>query len=390
MKTIQTTLLAALCCTMALTAQAQERTFQRNKVLVEKHTGQGCSACPGADNILMNHLTSRNLLENVAIIRHYNYPSSGNLRLGFHDSLSGIWGINAWPKLQVDRFGFVESDKSDRNSHFFDASVLNAYNAVERRVQTPTYVSLSLDGSTYDPATKKLSVTLSGEVTKDLPYLRANVFITQSGISAYQAGQSDYIHDEVSRDYLMNDVFGEPLTVNTDGTYRVTFEKTLSDKYGTLSTVPEDMNVVVFINSHFNSSADYYSQDFSTCEVHNADVVALLDLPEISPCATPSIDYVNCAFVCTSSTPGAVCHYDVQPCMQTAAAAEGAIDYNAPAFTVTAYAEAPGFAPSAKASRTFSLRDILGEDSSNVNDVNGDGRVTKGDVEALANKLLKK
>lgn len=390
MKTIQTTLLATLCCTMALTAQAQERTFQRNKVLVEKHTGQGCSACPGADNILMTHLTSRNLVENVAIIRHYNYPSSGNLRLGFHDSLSGIWGINAWPKLQVDRFGFVESDKSDRNSHFFDASVLNAYNAVERRVQAPTYVSLSLDGSTYDPATKKLSITLSGEVTKDLPYLRANVFITQSGISAYQAGQSDYIHDEVSRDYLMNNVLGDPLTVNSDGTYCVRFEKTLSDKYGNVAIDPANMKVVAFVESTCNSENGYYEQDFSTYEVHNADVVALLDLPKEAPCSMPTIDYVNCAFVCTSTTPGAVCHYEVKPLMLPTANSEGTIDLSAPAFTVTAYADASGFATSSKASRTFSLRDILGEDSSNVNDVNGDGRVTKDDVEALVNKVLKK
>lgn len=392
MKTIQKTILAALCCTMAFNVQAQERTFQRNKVLVEKHTGQDCSACPSADNILIQHLGNTNNFENVVIMRHYNYPYEASLRMPFHTNLSNVWGFDAWPKLQVDRASFVQSatDRSQRESHYFDASRLNSYNAVTTRVQIPTYVSLSLEGSTYDSATKKLRVTLSGEVTKTLPYLRVNVFLTQSGIPAYQSGQTNYIHDDVSFDYLMNDVLGDALTLNPDGTYSVTFEKTLPEKFKAIPTIEKNIKVVAFINSHYNVEASYYEQDFSTCEVHNADVISLLDLPATATCAAPSITFQEGEFVCKSTTPNATCHCEILPCMKPSDRGEGVIDLEAPAFTVTAYAEATGFSRSVKVKRTFTLRDILAGGTTDVFDVNGDGRINKDDVDSLLSRLLKK
>ena len=178
MKTIQKTLLAAFCCTMALTAQAQERTFQRNKVLVEKHNGQGCVNCPAAEKVLEHYLSTTSNADNVVIMRHHNYPSSGNLRLSFHTDLSSDWSTNlGWPKMQADRYSFAD-DKSSSSSHYFEASSFSYYNIVDTRMQTPTYVSLSFDGSSYNPDTRKLRVTLSGEVTKKLPFLRINAFIT--------------------------------------------------------------------------------------------------------------------------------------------------------------------------------------------------------------------
>lgn len=395
MNSIQKTLIAALCCTMALNAQAQERTFQRNKVLVEKHTGQGCQACPAAEGTLTKHLEKYNNTDNVVIMRHHSFSTYGApmIYIQFAKELAGTWGISAWPKLMVDRYNFASSEelRKDRSYINYDASVLNSYNAVQRRMETPTYVSLSFDGSSFDPATGKLRVVLSGEVTKSLPFLRIHAFLTQSGIKGTQSnGGDNYIHDDASRAFLMKNLDGDALTPNTDGTYSVTFETTLAAKYGAIPTVAEDMKLVVFVSSYIDESVGYNDLDYSTSEVHNADVVALLDLPSVSPCATPSITYVGNSFVCKSSTPGAVCHYDVEPCLQLTEKSSGSFDLNAPAFTVTAYADATGFARSAKVSRTFSLRDILGEETSNVRDVNDDGRVNKDDIDALVNKILKK
>lgn len=389
MKIIQKTLFAALCCTMALTAQAQERTFHRNKVLIEKHTGTGCPACPAADVIIDNYIADTNNEDNVAILRHHSY-SSGLLNTSCSTTVAATWHIGAWPSALVDRYAFFGPKTECASYSTTNAYQVKSMETIAQRMATPTYVSLSFEGSSFDPATKKLRVVLSGEITKALPYLRVHIFITQSGIKAYQeGGANDYIHDDAVRTCMMANPDGDALTRKADGTYSVTYETTLTNKYGYSTTAPENMKVVAFVSSYVDDSGSYYDRDYSTSEVHNADAIALLDLPKQAPCTTPTIEYANGAFVCKSTTPGAVCHYDVAP-VTLPSDGQGTIDLEAPAFTVTAYADATGFARSAKVRRTFSLRDILGEDSSNVSDVNNDGRVNKADVDALVNKILQK
>ena len=392
MKTIQTTLLAALCCTMALTAQAQERTFQRNKVLIEKHTGQGCQNCPAAEKVLENYLSTTSNADNVVIMRHHNYAPTyaPSLYYPATSRLATAWGISGWPRMQADRYSFA-NDKSDRSTHNFEASAFSVYDIVDTRMNTPTYVSLSLEGSSFDPVTRKLRVTISGEVTKMLPDLRISVFITQSGIEAHQSGgASPYIHDDATCDFLMNDVEGDAFKVSADGTYCVTFEKVIPANYRPSNTDfsmdAEKTKVVAFVSSSYNET----TYDYSACEVHNVDVVTLAELPKEAPCAMPTIELKNGAFVCKSITPGAVCQYEVKPLMQPTSECEGAIDLEAPAFVVTATATATGYATSSKVSRTFSLRDVIGPDATNVRDVDGNGSVNKADVDALVNKLLKK
>lgn len=390
MKTIQKTLLAAVCCTMALTAQAQERTFHRNKVLIEKHTGTGCQGCPTADTAIDNYIADTNNENNVALLRHHSY-STGLFNRPYGTELFGIWGAGDWPSMNVDRYGFFGTNKAERKSYSTDnAYLLRNKQTIEERLETPTYVSLSLEGSSYDPTTRKLRLVISGEVTKTLPYLRVHAFVTQSGIVGYQAGASNnYVHNDAVRDLIMNNVQGDSFTPNADGTYSVTLEKTLESKYNATNIKPENMKVVAFISSYVDENVSLLYRDYSTSEVHNADVVALLDLPTASPCSAPTIELKNGAFVCKSTTPGAVCQYEVKPLMQPTSEREGAIDLEAPAFVVTATANATGYTTSSKVSRTFSLRDILGADAADVRDVDGNGRVNKADVDALVSKLLK-
>lgn len=390
MKTIQKTLLAALCCTMALTAQAQERTFHRNKVLIEKHTGTGCPNCPLADKIIENYIADTNNADNVAILRHHSF-SEGLLNRPCSKTVAATWHIGAWPSVMVDRYGFFGAQTECASYSTTDAAQMRSKRTIETRLATPTYVSLSLEGSSFDPTTKKLRLVISGEVTKTLPYLRVHAFVTQSGIKTSQSGATgDYIHNDAVRDLVMSNADGDALTVNPDGTYSVTLEKTLENRYNAWAPNPENMKVVAFVSSYVDDSGSYFDRDYSTSEVHNADVVALLDLPTASPCSAPTIELKNGAFVCKSTTPGAVCRYEVKPLMQPTSEREGTIDLEAPAFVVTATATATGYATSSKVSRTFSLRDILGPDATNVRDVDGNGRVNKADVDALVSKLLQK
>lgn len=384
------TLLAALCCTMALGAQAQQRTFHRNKVLIEKHTGTGCKGCPSADTAIETYIADTNNADNVALLRHHSF-SNGLLNRPSGVELFAIWGAGVWPTMNVDRYGFFGSDKKDRTSYRTDnAYALRSLNTIETRLATPTNVSLTLEGSSYDPATRKLRLVVSGEVTRDLPHLRVHAFVTQSGIVAYQEGaSSNYVHDDAVRDHLMANVHGDPLTVSPDGTYRVTLEKTLESKYNIANIDPAAMKVVAFVSSYVDESVGLLSRDFSTSEVHNAEAVPLLDLPTASPCAAPQISIEDGTIVCTSATDGATSHYDATPLAQPTDG-RTVLDLDAPAFTVTAYADAPGYARSATVRRTFTLRDLLGPDTTDVRDVDGNGRIDTADIHALVGKLLRK
>lgn len=402
MKTTYKTLIAVLCCAMALNAQAQNRTFQRNKVLIEKHTGTGCKACPSADNEIEKYIADTGNEDKVVILRHHSFRG-GYLNTPCSEQISGKWYVGAWPTVLVDRYAFFGQETEAKFHSTEKIELIRSLQTIEKRMDTQTYVSLSFDGSSYDPSTRKLRLKLSGEVTKELPFLRIHAFITQDGIIKPQTTPTgimgSYIHNDAVRDCLTSDTDGDVLTPNADGTYNVTLETTLLDKYGNgqdnnneqymSKTVLEDMKVVAFVSSFTDLSVSYYVRDYSFCEVHNADIIALTDLPKEAPCAAPTIEYADGTFVCASTTDGATCHYDVTPIAQTSDG-QGTIDLNAPAFTVTAYADATGYVRSAKVRRTFTIRDILGEDTSDVSDVNGDGRVNKDDIEALARKILKK
>lgn len=364
----------------ALNANAQVQTFQRNKVLVEKHTGINCQYCGPADVYYLGHLARHPELDGKIItMRHNSYRSQDALSIPLlHSSLSSTWGVNGWPKFLIDRCDYQNGE------HFYNASAYleayqvfeaSTYNGLNIRYNTPTYVSLSLDGCLYDPVTREITVHASGKVTKNLPNLRFHAFLTQDDCLSY--GTFDY-ENESSRACLNSDINGDPLTV-TNGRYDVTLKASLAQKYGGVNVVPENMRLVVFVST-FNSS------DFSNSEVHNADCVMLTELPIdlYHLCEPPTIDFANGSFVLKSSTPGAVYYYDIQPYA-------GSIDLahpeaaEEPAFTVTAFARAEGYGISSTTTRIFRLSELTGDAA----DTDGNGTISISDLTTLIQMLSK-
>lgn len=364
----------------ALNAHAQEQTFQRNKVLVEKHTGINCGYCGPADVYYLSYLGRHPELDGKIItMRHNSYGSQDALSIpSLHRSLSTTWGVNGWPKFLIDRCDY------QNGTHYMNAGAYlevyqvfesATYDGLNTRYKTPTYLSLSLDGCLYDPVTRQITVHASGDVTKNLPDLRFHAFLTQDDCLSY--GTFDY-ENEVSRTCLNADLNGDPLTVN-NGRYEVTLTTTLAERYGGINVNPDNMRLVVFVST-FNSS------DFSDSEVHNADCVMLNELPIDSnhSCEAPTISFSDDNFVFESPTPGAVYYYDIQPY-------EGSVDLakpeaaEEPAFVVTAFARAQGYGISPTTTRIFSLSELTG----NAADVDGNGTITVSDLGKLIN-LLKK
>ncbi len=259
--------------------------FTHKKVLIEKFTGQNCVHCYGDDVDLKNYLNANNLNDKVFEMRHYAYTGDPAvypyLRLtDLHDALCKTWDIKGFPNYLVDRGGGSASVNADGLRK--RAIEISNGDYVGNRLSTPCQVSLSLDGSTYNPDTRQLKVVVSGKTaTSTLPDLRISVFITQSGIVAKQSNYgNNYVHNGVSRAVLTN-LNGDVLTTREDGTFQKTFLCTLQDKYGNYASDIDNMDVVAFVSSWDNYvyPTSGNQKDFSNSQVYNTDNANIGSLP---------------------------------------------------------------------------------------------------------------
>ncbi|MBQ0164801.1 MAG: hypothetical protein KBS75_06355, partial [Bacteroidales bacterium] len=342
-------ILLTVLCTMTLGLQAQERTFTRNKVLVEKHTGIYCPACGPADTDYSNFMRNHpNYADKVVLMRHNSF-SSDNLQIAsLHKQLSTKWGVSSFPTYLIDRCS-TDGTQSPRPQDYhcsYGNWSKSGWDGIGKRLAKPTYVSLSLEGSAYDPATGKITVQAHGEVTKDVPDLSICVFLTQDSVG----GNTDHAYSKSSRAFLTDNIHGDKLTVK-DGWYEYTKEYTLEDTYGRCAPDPSKMNLVVFVSS-------YDDYNFTNSEVHNADEVRITTLPKTVParCATPSISLKDGKLDFSCATEGASFNYTLSPIPATTTT--GNVSCADVAFKVTAVAKAENHASSKPAIATYTLADV--------------------------------
>lgn len=372
-------LLAAVCCTMTLGAKAQNRavtkTFTRNKVLLEKHTGVRCGWCPSGD-AAVNGFMGRHpeYADKMFEMRHNSYSSSDMYTLQFHYDICSMWKVDGHPRYFVDRChpNGYKYEVPDNYGISWGSFNSETFDPIGRRLSIPTYVSLSMDGSVYNPSTGKLTVTVSGEVTKSLPDLRISVFLTQD-----HGG-----YDGTSRAFLTRSVHGDYLPVH-DGRYSVQYTYDIPSRIGQLTTDPSTMKVVAFVSS-------FDDTDFTNSEVHNCDVVSVTSLPNTAPrprltCAAPTISLNGQQLHFESNTPGAVYFYNVTSNASADLSTAKDADLSKATFTVTASAGAPGYNDSPEVTKTFTILDLIGDKK----DVNGDGTISVTDVPTLI-KLMQK
>lgn len=261
--------------------------FTRKKVLIEKFTGQRCPNCIGDDKTLDAYLDGKNLKDKVYEMRHYSYEGDGigqrYLRLpDVHNALSNAWEVSSYPIYMVDRSGNNGTQFPD-NGYLVRASVINNLDWVSNRIEKPCLVSLSLDGSTYNPSTREIKVVVSGKTSTKIPDPRISIFITQNGISASQSGVTgDYVHNGVSRDFLTEEVNGDALEIGDDGVFQVTYFYKMPETIGSVNTDIKNMDVVAFVSSWDNYAykrATEGQKNFENSMVYNTDNVNIGSLP---------------------------------------------------------------------------------------------------------------
>lgn len=213
--------------------------------LIEDFTGQRCSNCPLATE-LIEELQKDYGEENVIAVGIHTPP------LGFAGSASvpGLmtdegkeyakaWGVETQPTGMVNRKGGLK-DRSAWSAILYD----------ETQISTPVTIDLSVD---YSDITKMLTIKTQVKVVDDID-AKLQLWLVQDNIVALQimpdgSNNRQYVHNHVFRGAI-NGLWGEPLAMILGETTEL--EHSFSLDSSTLPTfapayVPEDCAVVAFV-----------------------------------------------------------------------------------------------------------------------------------------------
>ena len=241
--------------------------FQR-KVLIEKFTGQSCSACPNGTEIVK---ATRAAFEGrtIEVAHHEGFGADAFTLTESTDYANFFYSQPKFsPAIMIDRnVANSENPESVVGRVNDNATPLFTEDVLAKALESIAPLNVNIT-HTYNEANRQLAVTVSGEAIQALPNARVNVWLTQSNIKAFQLkGGDDYTHNHALRTILTG-TWGEPLVLTPDNKYEMTFRCQVPEKVGEFPIVLEDLEIVAFV-------ADYDATNSFNCRVHNAEAVAL-------------------------------------------------------------------------------------------------------------------
>lgn len=211
-------------------------------VLLEEFTGQQCTNCPAAHEVVSNLLDQYNkddagvTLISVSIhagsltIVEGSNPNIVGLKLPEADQYADRWNVAHYPMGVVNRSG----NATDPNTWA---------DRIREIITRPTPVSMELD-AVYDAATGKIGID-TRMIANAKTSGKLQLWITESGIVARQSTPSgtdrQYVHNHVYRGSV-NGLWGEDITLE---------DNVWADKHHEIAVkenwVPENLTVVGFI-----------------------------------------------------------------------------------------------------------------------------------------------
>lgn len=289
--------------------------YKRHRVLIDKFTGQGCPACYTHDVTLGGYIEEHDLEDKIYELRNYSFNNDQMCMPDLHHAFARGWNPSSYPSYLVDRCGY-QGNQMERGSDYMTlATSIKNQDRVADRFGRPCQVSLSLDGSTYNPATGELNVVVSGKLRDiNLPDPRINIVVAQNGIVAYQSTPngriSDYVHNGVSRACLTESVFGDVFDIKPDGTFQVERQYYLPAKIGGVVTNAQNMDVVAFVSSWGDYNA--YDKDYKNSEVHNTIAASFASLPFYAKAPVLSGSTTGCQEMLTPALHTSAPIYNIQ------------------------------------------------------------------------------
>lgn len=226
-----------------------ERGVQRNSIVIEHFTGQGCTWCPVGAKTLTNAVALMDEPDRVAWVSNHTYGDD-NFALEEGYKIYDILGNQGAPMICINRIPATPHCLSGELLVWNPS--LSTTALLEQLLGEPGFATLEMKRE-YNAANRELKVTISGQSLRPEAYYTA--IITQNGIIADQNGaSSEYEHKHATRAYL-TPFDGTQLTLDADGNYSHTITYTIPDKVGIFPCVPEDMEITVMIHGKLTDAA---------------------------------------------------------------------------------------------------------------------------------------
>ena len=236
-------------------SMAYEHTTHR-KTLLEQFTTAHCGNCPTATTGLGNYTASRP--DVIWIAHHAGYYTDGLTHSTSANQLMSFYndGGNTYaPALMADRTWWAPD--GDPGPIFgYSSSNLNV---ISKALNVPAFITVDFKDASYDEGTRKVTMTVYGEIVNDILLksndLRISLYVIEDNLKTTpgQSGSSlgnNYIHNHVMRANI-SEVWGDPNVIadNTKGTtYSKTYTYTVPSNYDV-----DNLTFVAFV-TRFNSN----------------------------------------------------------------------------------------------------------------------------------------
>lgn len=238
------------------------------KPLLEHFSTAQCPNCPPAHTKIESYLNTR---PNVIHLIHHAGYGTDNYTVSESQAMLVFYndgGSTYAPAVMIDRTHLTVNDPGPV---FFPGESYPVFASfLDERLATPAFITVNINGN-YDPSTRQLALTVSGNVVGDLTWeqnLRLSVFIMEDGLVGSQQGASgSYTHNNVMRDAISS-TWGDAnvVTSNAGSYYSKTYNYTLNSDWNV-----NKLSIIAFVNNHNSSNVN-------DREILNANCVKLSEL----------------------------------------------------------------------------------------------------------------
>ena len=247
------------------------------KVLMEHFSTSSCPNCIDG-HTRIEEAVSNGHEDDIIWVTHHTGYMSDRLTLDEDDTFKNFYnGATYAPAVMLDRTYFGEFSWT-HGIGVPPGPVFCPYTGFEDGLETalsiPAHITVSIENLNYDPASRQLSVTVSGEAVSELDAIdpRLNVWLMEDGLLAdgdtmpghgptQSHAPEGFTHDHVVRMLLSTSAWGDANIVSTSAgsVYSNTYSCTVPTKY-----IDSMCYIVAFVSEGDHS-------DYNNCRVYNAE-----------------------------------------------------------------------------------------------------------------------
>ena len=241
------------------------KAVERNAILIEQFTGQGCGYCPDGAKALKSAIDGMKNSEKVIWVAHHAGYQKDDFTLSESLNIANDLRVSGAPSCAIDR---MPVEYTAGTSELVWHPAYSSTSLLENLLEVPGLATLDLSYN-YDEETRKLIVNVKGNSLMDVAYI--TVLVKQDGIVARQSnGGSNYQHNNAPRVFLTKSYGGDLLTLGENGEYEVEYEWEIPGQVGKF-VCEGNMTVVAFVHGKINSASQrmVYNADHASFNVDN-------------------------------------------------------------------------------------------------------------------------